>query len=96
MAFFILTDNKNLEENVQNQTTNNPNPNPNPNLEPIEEEHDRNPKIIARLGALRRLSSVFRGGFDIRQSLGEALDNITNTISNSQGALYNISSYRDS
>ena len=32
----------------------------------------------------------------MRQSLAEALDTITNTIVNSQGALYNISSYRES
>ena len=62
----------------------------------MEEEHNRNSEILARLGALRRLSSLFRGGDHIRQSFGEALDNITNTISNAQGALYNISSYMDS
>ena len=73
---FILIDNTN------NQTTNNPNPNSNPNNEHMEEEHDRNSEILARLGALRHLSSIFRGGDHIRWSLGEALDNITNTISN--------------
>ena len=62
----------------------------------MEEEHDRNSEILACLGALRCLSSFFRGGDHIRWPLGEALDNITNTISNAQGALYNISSYRDS
>ena len=96
IVFFILTNNTNLEENVQNQTTNNPNPNPNPNTELMEEEHIRNSKILARLGALRCLSSLYRGGDHIRRSLGEDLDEITNTISNAQGALYNISSYMDS
>ena len=61
----------------------------------MEEEHDRNSEILSRLGALRHFSSLFRGGDHIRQSLGEALDNITNTISNAHGALYNISSYMD-
>ena len=62
----------------------------------MEEGHDRNSKILAQLGALRCLSSIFRGGDHIRRPLGEALDNITNTIYNAQGALYNISSYKDS
>ena len=61
----------------------------------MEEKHDKNSEILARLGAMRFLSSIFRGG-GIRRSLGEALDNITNTISNAQGALHNIRSYRDS
>ena len=85
---FILIDNTN------NKTNNNPNPNP--NTKHLEEEHDRNSKILARLGALRSLSSIFRGREHIIWPLGEALDNITNTISNAQGALYNISSYKDS
>ena len=62
----------------------------------MEEEHDRNQKIIARLGALRCLSSIFRGKEHIRRPLGEALDNITNKIYNTQGAMYNINSYKDS
>ena len=82
MVLFISSHNTNLEENVQNQTTNNPNPNPNPNTEHMEEEHDRNTRILARFGALRCLSSIFRAGNHIRLSLGEALDNITNTNSN--------------
>ena len=94
IVVFILTDNTNPKANVQNQTTNNPNPNP--NTEHMEEEHDRNSKILARLGALKRLSSIFRGGDHIRRSLGGPLDNIANTISNAQGELYNISSYMDS
>ena len=86
----ILTYNTNPRENVHNQTIDNP------NNEHMEEEHDRNSEILACFGALRRLSSSFRGRDHIRRSLGEALDNITNTISNAQGALYNIISYRDS
>ena len=96
MVVFILTDNTNLEENVENQTTNNPNPNQNPKPEQMEEEHNRNVKIVARMGAMRHLISLFRGGDHIIRSLGEALDNITNAIFNAQRALYNIISYRDS
>ena len=48
----------------------------------MEEERDRNSEIIAHLGALGLLSSLFRGVDHIRLSLGEALDNIMNTISN--------------
>ena len=84
-----------MEENVQNEPNINeePNINQNPNNE---EEQDRNSEILIRLGELRRLSSLFRGGDHIRQSLAVALEAITNTIANAQGALYNISSYRDS
>ena len=85
---FILIDNTN------NKNTNNPNPNP--NTKHLEEEHDRNSKILACLDALRSLSSIFRWGDHIRWPLGEALDNITNKFYNAQGALYNISSYKDS
>jgi len=45
---------------------------------------------------LRRLSALFRGGDHLRNSLADALETITNTIASAQGALYNISSYRDS
>ena len=96
MVVFVLTDNTNLKENVQNQTTNNQNPNPIPNTETMKEEHDRNSEILAHLGALRRLSSILRGEDHIRQPLGEALDNITNAIYNAQGALYKIISYKHS
>ena len=57
-------------------------------------EVDRNTQIIARLASLRRLSSSIRGGGQLRNSLADALDTITNTISGAQGALYNITSYR--
>ena len=76
---------------MQNEPTNNQEPNPK-----MEGEQDRDSKILARLGALRRISSLFRGGDHLRQSLAEALDTITNKISNSQGDLYNIISYRES
>ena len=65
----------------------------NPNMKG---EQDQNSLILAHLGALRCLSSSFRGGDHLRQSLAEALETITNTISNAQGALYNISSYKES
>ena len=74
-----------------NEPTNNQEPNPN-----TEGEQDRNSDILVCLGALRNFGSLFRGGNHLRQSLAEALDTITNTISNVQGALYNISSYRES
>ena len=82
---------------MEKKPTNNqePKPNMNPNPNP-EGEEDRNSQILAHLGALSRLSSSFRGGVHLRQSLAEALDTITNTISNAQGALYNISSYGES
>ena len=60
----------------------------------MEEEHDRNSKILAHLGALRHLSSILRGKDHIRQPLGEALDNKTNKIYNAQGEIYNINSYK--
>jgi len=70
-----------------------PNPNPNPNPEGVQ---DRNAQIIARLASLRRLSSSIRGGDRLRESLADALDTITDTIAEAQGALYNITSYRES
>ena len=64
-----MIENKNVEENVQNETTDNQdlNKNPNPNLNTdtnpnTEGEQDQNSNIMARLGSLRRLSSLFRGG----------------------------------
>ena len=71
-----------------------PNPQPNPNLEG---EQDRNAHIIARLASLRCLSSSIRGGGGrLRDSLANGLDTITSTIFDAQGALYNITSYRES
>ena len=65
----ILTENTNVEENMQNETSDNqtPNTNPNPNLNTdtspnTEGEQDQNSEILARLGALRCLSSLFRRG----------------------------------
>ena len=79
-------------ENPPSNNPQQPNP-PNPNLE---REQDRNTQIIARLASLRRLSSSIRGGGHLRDYLADALDTITNTISVAQGALYNITSYRES
>ena len=86
---------------MENPPSNNPQPNrePNPNMNPnpnSEGEQDRNSQIIAHLASLRRLSSSIRGGDHLRESLADALDTITNTITNAQGALYNITSYRES
>ena len=57
----MIIDNTNVEQNVQNEPNYNqhPNINPNPNHE---EEPDRNLEILIRLGELRHLSSMFRGG----------------------------------
>ena len=70
-----------------------PNPQPNPDSEG---EQDRNTQIIARLASLRRLSSSIRVGGQLINSLADALDTIKNTIYGAQGALYNITSYRES
>ena len=81
---------------MENPPSNSPQqPNPQPNPDP-EGEQDRNTQIIAHLASLRRLSSSIRGGDHLRQSLADALDTITNTIVEAQGAMYNISSYRES
>ena len=67
------------------------NPSPNP-----KGEQDRNSQILERLASLRHLSSSIREGDHLRESLADALDIITNTIAEAQGALYNISSYIES
>ena len=76
-----------------NPRKSNPQPNPNPNPEG---EQDQNSQIIARLASLRCLSSSIRGGDHLRESLGNALDTIRNTIDEAQGSLYIIISYRES
>ena len=82
---------------METEPTNNPEPNQNMNPNPdLEGEEDRNSQILAHLVSLRRLSSSIRGGDHLRESLADALDTITNTVANAQGALYNISSYRES
>ena len=73
---------------MQNEPTNNKELNPNTRTNPnMEREQDKNSEIMAHLGALRCLSSLFRGGDHLRQSLAEALDSITHTIVDVQGAL---------
>ena len=81
------------QPNPQQPNPQQPNRQPNPNLEG---EQDRNAQIIACLASLRRISSSIRGEDRLRESLADALDTITNTISNAQGALYNITSYKES
>ena len=79
---------------MENPPSNNPQqPNPNPNKEG---EQDRNSQIIARLESLRHLSSSIRGGDHLREYLDDELDTITNKIAEDQGAMYKISSYRES
>ena len=80
-------------ENPPSNNPQQPNPQPNPNSEG---EQDRNAQIIAHLASLRRLISSIRGGGRLRDSLADALDTITNTIFDAQGALYNNTSYRES
>ena len=86
---------------MENPPSNNPQPNPqpipnmNPNQNP-EGKQDRNSHIIVCLVSLRRLSSSIRGEDCLRDYLADALDIITNAIVEAQGALYNISSYRES
>ena len=66
------------QDNTNNTNLNtNPNPNTQTPEQNMDEGNDRNTEILAQLGALRRLSSIFRGGDQIRRSLGEALENIT-------------------
>ena len=57
----MITDNINVEENVQNKPNYNEEPNINPNPK-HEEEQDQNSEILIRLEELRCLSSQFRGG----------------------------------
>ena len=70
-----------------------PNPNPNPNPEGVQ---DRNAQIIAHLASMRYLSSSIRGRDHLRESLANALGTITDTITEAQGYLYNITSCRES
>ena len=96
MYFFVyLTNNRNEQDNVECEPTNNPEPNPNINPN-SEGEQDQNSQIIVRLASLRRLSSSIKGGDCLRESLVDALDTITNIIAEAQGGMYNISSYRES
>ena len=82
--FFYIADQENTH--IENPNTN-PNPNTQTPEQNMDEGNDRNTEILARLGALRCLSSIFRSGDQIRRSLGEALENITNAILNAHGAL---------
>ena len=87
----------NVEDTMQNEPNTNKNRNPNTDTNPnTEGEQDQNSQILTCLGALRHLSPSFRGGDHLRQYSVEALNTITSTISKAQGALYNISSYRES
>ena len=59
------------------------------------EEQDRNAKILTELGSLRCLSSNLKEGDNLQYSLGKTLDTIIATNGNAQGALYNITSFRE-
>ena len=53
-------------------------------------------KIVATLTSLRHLSDIFREGDQLRHSLGQNIDTIIGTICDTQGALYDITFYRES
>ena len=53
-------------------------------------------EIVAALSSLRCLSDVFKDGDQLRRSLGQTIDTIVGTIRDAQGALYDITSFRDS
>ena len=53
-------------------------------------------EIVAALSSLRRLSDVFKEGDQLCRSLGQTIDKIVGTICDAQGALYDITSYRES
>ena len=80
MFFYIADQDNTNNENLNTKPNTNPNTNPNPNTQTPEQNMDE--------GNDRNTEILAR--------LGEALENITNTIANAHGALYNISSYRDS
>jgi len=65
-------------------------------IPPRDDMHSRNSKILVELANLRCLSSNITEGGQLQQSLRETIDIIVDTISNAQGALYNITSYRES
>ena len=53
-------------------------------------------EIVATLSSLRCLSDIFKKGDQLRCSLGQTIDTIIGTIRDAQGALYEITSYRES
>ena len=55
-----------------------------------------NVEIVVALASLRHLSDVFKEGDQFYCSLGKTIDMIIRKIHNAQGALYNITSYRES
>ena len=57
---------------------------------------DRNVEIVATLSSLRHLSDVFKEGDQLRWSLCQTIDTIIGKICDTQGALYDITSYRES
>ena len=77
-------------------------------VNPQQQEQQRNPgreenvgvdwnvEIVVALSSLRRLSDVFKEGYQLCRSLGQTIDTIVGTIRDAQGALYDITSFRDS
>ena len=57
---------------------------------------DQNVEIVVALAYLRHLSDVFKEGDQLHCSLGQTIDTIIGTICDAQGALYDITYFRDS
>ena len=53
-------------------------------------------EIVVALSSLRRLSDIFKKGDQLHRSLGQTIDTIVGTIRDAQGALYDITTFRDS
>ena len=53
-------------------------------------------EIVATLASLRCLTDIFKEGDQLHRSLGQTIDTIFGTIRDAQGALYDITSFRDS
>ena len=59
------------------------------------EEKDRSAQILIELESLRKLTSNLKEGDNIHRSIGKTFDTIIATIGNAQGALYNITYFRE-
>ena len=89
-----------MSQNIQPRVEEEVNPQPQEEQgNPGREENvgvDRNEELVAALSSLRCLSDVFKEGGQLHRSLGQTIDTIVGTIRDAQGALYDITSYRES
>lgn len=89
-----------MSQNIQPRVEEEVNPQPQEEQgNPGREENvgvDRNVEILVALSFLRCLSDVFKEGDQLRQSLGQTIDTIVGTNRDAQGALYDITYFRDS